>query len=163
MFFITLSLLTISKAYKYALFGTLGTLFGAIAGFSIGHFAWFNVNGNFTGFAQFLFDYVPGFSEVIYNKIHVLYAKWDWGILLIAPFIPVPYKIFSISSGIFDINVFIFCIATLIGQGIRFYLLAFLIIKIGTAVKKVLKFKLKPVAIIVTVCIALGIVVIKIF
>lgn len=53
MFFITLILLNVSKAYKYALFGTLGTLFGAIVGYSIGHFAWLNMNGEFTGFAQF--------------------------------------------------------------------------------------------------------------
>ena len=163
MFFLALALLNITKTYKYALFGTLGTLSGAIAGYSIGHFAWLNMHGEFTGLAQFLFNNIPGFSEEIYNKIHILYSKWDFWILFIASFLPLPYKIFSISSGVFDINIFIFCIATLISQGIKFYLLALLTIKLGPEVKKLFEFNLKPIAIIATACIAIAIVAIKVF
>jgi membrane protein YqaA with SNARE-associated domain len=162
MFFMALTLLNITKAYKYALYGTLGTLFGAIAGYSIGHFAWLNSNGEFTGLAQFLINHIPGFSEIVYSKIQIQFAKWDFWILFIASLIPVPYKIFSISSGVFDINIIMFCIATLISQGIKFYLLALLIIKIGPEVKKLLEFKLKPIAIIATVCLAIIIVVVKV-
>ena len=117
MLFLALALLNIKKAYKYALFGILGTLSGSIAGYSIGHFAWLDTNGEFTGLAQFLFNNIPGFSEAGYNKIHILYAKWDFWILFIAAALPLPYKIFSISSGVFDINLFIFCIATLYQPG----------------------------------------------
>ena len=161
--FLALTLLNINKAYKYALFATLGTLFGAIAGYSIGHFAWLNMNGEFTGFAQFIINHIPGFSEAVYNNIQVQFAKWDFWILFLASLLPLPYKIFSISSGVFDINIFVFCIATLISQGIRYYLLALLIIKIGPEVKKLLKVKLKPIAIAASICIAITIIVIKIF
>jgi membrane protein YqaA with SNARE-associated domain len=163
MFFLALALLNITKTYKYALFATLGTLSGAVAGYSIGHFAWINIHGEFTGLAQFLFNNVPGFSESIYNKIHILYTKWDFRILFIASVLPLPYKIFSISSGVFDINLFIFSTATLISQGIKFFLLALLIMKLGPEVKKLLEFNLKPVAIIATACIAIAIVAIKLF
>jgi membrane protein YqaA with SNARE-associated domain len=162
-FFLALTLLNINNAYKYALFATLGTLFGAIAGYSIGHFAWLTMNGEFTGFAQFIINHIPGFSEAVYNNIQVQYAKWDFWILFLASLLPLPYKIFSISSGVFDINIFVFCIATLISQGIRYYLLALLIIKIGPEVKKLLKAKLKPIAIAATICIAITIIVIKVF
>jgi len=163
MFFLALALLNITKTYRYALFATLGTLTGAIAGYSIGHFAWINLHGEFTGLAQFLFNNVPGFSEEFYNKIQILYSKWDFWILFIASVLPLPYKIFSISSGVFDINIFIFCTATLISQGIKFFLLALLIIKLGPEVKKLLEFNLKPVAIIATACIAIAIVAFKVF
>ncbi len=163
MFFIGIVLLNVTKAYTYALLGTLGTFFGAIIGYSIGHFAWLNTNGEFTGLAQFLFNNIPGFSETVYNKIYFQYAKWNFWILFIAPFIPVPYKIFAISSGIFNINIFMFCFITLISQGIRFYLLAFLIRIIGEKILKILEFKFKPIAIIVTACIAIVIFVIKVF
>jgi len=163
LFFITLILLNVNKAYKYALFGTLGTLFGAVVGYSIGHFAWLNMNGDFTGLAQFLMNHIPGFSETVYNNIQTQYAKWDFWILFVAAIIPVPYKIFSISSGIFDINVVMFCVATLVSQGIKFFLLALLIIKVGPEVKKLLEFKLKPTAIIVTACVVLTIVLLKVF
>ncbi|MFA5819715.1 MAG: DedA family protein [Bacteroidales bacterium] len=163
MLFLALTLLNIKKAYKYALFGTLGTLTGALVGYSIGHFAWLNTNGEFTGLAQFLFNNIPGFSETGYDKIHILYAKWDFWILFIAASLPLPYKIFSISPGVFDINIFIFCVATLISQGIKFFILAILTIKLGPEVKKLFEFNWKPVAIIVTATIAIAIVIIKVF
>lgn len=163
MFFLTLTLLNTRKAYKYALFGTLGTLSGAVAGYCIGHFAWLNGNGGFTAIAQFMFDKFPGFSVAMYDKIHILYSTWDFWILFIASSIPVPYKIFSISAGVFDVNFIVFCIATFVSQGIKFYLLALLIIKTGTAVKKLLAYNFKPILIIVMVCFAIAIIVIKIF
>jgi len=163
IFFLGLMLLNIKKAYKYVLFGTLGTLFGAIAGYSIGHFAWIDANGEFTGLAQFLFNNIPGFSIAGYDKIHILYEKWDFWILFVAAALPLPYKIFSISSGVFDINLLIFCCATLFSQAIKFFLLAQLTIKLGPKVKKLLEFKWKPVVIIVTACTAIAIIVIKFF
>jgi len=162
MLFIALALLNIKKVYKYALFGIFGTLAGAVAGYSIGHFAWLDMNGKFTGLAQFLINNIPGFSEAGYNRIHILYAKWDFWILFIAASLPLPFKIFSISSGVFDINILIFCFATLISQGIKFFLLALLTIKLGPEVKRLLVFNWKPVAIIATACIVIAIVVIKV-
>jgi membrane protein YqaA with SNARE-associated domain len=163
MLFIALALLDVNKVYKYALFGILGTLCGAVAGYSIGHFAWLDANGDYTGLAQFLFNNIPGFTESGYNKIHILYAKWDFWILFIAGFLPLPYKIFSISSGVFDINIFVFCFATFISQGIKFFLLAFLTRKLGPEVKKLFEFNWKPIAIVATACIAAAIVLIKVF
>jgi membrane protein YqaA with SNARE-associated domain len=163
MFFLALALLNIKNAYKYALFGTFGILSGALAGYAIGHFALLNTNGEFTGLAHFLFNNIPGFSEDSYNKIHILYEKWDFGILFIAAFLPLHFNIFSISSGVFDINIPIFCVSTLIGQGIKFYLLALLTIKLGPEVKKLFSFNWKPIAIIATACIVLAIVAIKVF
>jgi membrane protein YqaA with SNARE-associated domain len=163
MFFFALALLNITKVYKYILFGTLGTLTGALAGYAIGHFAWLNTNGEFTWLAQFLFNNIPGFTEAVYNKIQILYARWDFWILFVAAALPLPFKIFSISSGVFDINIVIFCLATLISQGLKFLVLAILTIKLGPEVKKLFRFNWKPIAIIATACAAIVILIIKIF
>lgn len=163
MLFVALILLNRTKTYKYALFGTLGSLLGAIAGYYIGHFAWLNQSGGFTGLAQFLFDNIPGFSETVYQNIHNWFAAWDFWILFIASLLPVPYKIFSISSGVFNINFLMFCIATFISQGIKFYLLAFLTIKLGPGIKKLFELKLKPIAYIATASVAVAIVLFKAF
>jgi membrane protein YqaA with SNARE-associated domain len=163
MFFIALALLNITKAYHYALFGTLGSLLGAIVGYSIGHFAWLNASGDFTGFAQFVFNHLPGFTEPVYNKIQFLFAKWDFWILFVASLIPLPYKIFSISSGVFDVNIFMFCVATFVSQGIKFYLLALLAVKLGPNVKNILAFKFKPIAIMTTACVAIVVIIKKVF
>lgn len=163
LFFIILSLLNISKAYRYALFGVLGTLIGAIVGYSIGHFAWLNSSGEFTGLAQFLFNHIPGFSEEIYYKIHTAFIKWDFGILFVSSLVPLPYKILSISSGVFDMNIFMFGIATLISQAVKFFLLAYLTIKIGPNIKSFFEYKLKPIAIITSAYVAIVIAVKKVF
>jgi len=163
MLFLTLTLLNISKAYRYALFVTIGTLVGAIAGYSIGYFAWLTINGEFTRLAQFLFENIPGFSETAYNTIQTQYAKWDFGILFLASLMPVPYKIFSISSGVFDLNIFMFCASTLISQGAKYYLLTLLAIKIGPRIKVLFKSQLKAVAIIATISIVVTILVISVF
>jgi membrane protein YqaA with SNARE-associated domain len=163
MLFIGLILLDLKKAYKYALTGTLGTLAGAVAGYSIGHFAWLNPSGEFTGIAQFMFNNIPGFSEAGYDKIHLLYTKYDFWILFVAAALPLPFKIFSISSGVFDINLLIFCAATLISQGIKFLLLALLTIKLGPEVRKLFQFNWKPIAIAATACVAIAIIIIKAF
>jgi membrane protein YqaA with SNARE-associated domain len=162
MVFFALAILNLTKAYRYALIGTLGILSGSVAGYSIGHFAWINAEGNFTGFAQFIFKNIPGFSEGAYNNMHNIFEKWDYIVLFIASFLPVPFMVFSISSGVFDINLFAFCLAIFISQGIRFYLMAFLIIKLGPEVRKLLDFKFTSIAIIATACIVAAIVIINI-
>jgi len=163
MLFLTLMLLHINKAYKYAFYVTAGTLVGAMAGYSIGYFAWLNVQGEFTRLAQFLFDNIPGFTETTYNNIQIQYAKWDFGVLFLASLMPVPYKIFSISSGVFDLNIIMFLTATLISQGAKYYLLAYLTLKYGHKVKEFLLFRLKKIALISTACIVIIVVAIKIF
>jgi membrane protein YqaA with SNARE-associated domain len=147
-FFLVLALLNSHKAYKYALFMTLGTFAGAATGYAIGHFAWMNSHGEFTALAHFLFKNVPGFSVELYYKIDVLYARYGFWILALSASTPIPYGVFSISSGVFSINIFVFCLATLISQGIKFYLLALVTKKTGPALKKIVDFIWKPLAII---------------
>lgn len=161
-FFIALMLLNTAKAYKFALYGTIGTLTGSFLGYAIGHFAWFDASGHYTVFAQFMLDNIPGFSVSFYDKIKLLYDKWDFWILFVASFVPVPYKIFSISSGVFNINILIFAIATFLSQGIKFYLLALITTKIGDRVKKLLEFNFKPIAIGIVLCVVVILLFIKI-
>jgi membrane protein YqaA with SNARE-associated domain len=163
LFFLTLTLLNISKAYKYALFGTLGVFFGSLAGYAAGYFTWLNVAGEFSGFAQYMFAVVPGFTVELYNSIFLQFEKWGFWILFVVSFMPVPFNIFSILSGVFGINIFVYCIAILIGQAMRYYLFALLIVKLGPKVKRLFEFNLKPAAIIALACGAIAIVVFKTF
>lgn len=154
MFFVTLTLLTPCKAYRYALFGTLGVFIGALAGYATGSFAWLDADGGFSGLAQFMFNSVPGFSEELYYRIFAQFEKWNFWILFVASFMPVPYNVFSILSGVFGINLIVFCVSILLGQGIRYYIMALLIIKLGPKVKKLLEINWKPVAVVATASIA---------
>jgi membrane protein YqaA with SNARE-associated domain len=159
--FIPLVLLNVSKAYKYAFIFALGTFSGAFAGYLIGHFAWLNAQGEFTPIAQFLFDHIPGFSKTVYNHFHIQFVKYDFWILIISAFLPFPINIFSISAGVFNINIFVFCLAILISMTIKFYFLAFMVVKAGPEIQKISGFKFKPVAIVAIACIVIAVIIVK--
>jgi membrane protein YqaA with SNARE-associated domain len=152
-FFLILIMLNPGMVFKYVLFVVLGTLAGSIAGYSIGHFAWFKPNGEFTVVVQFLFNNIPGFSAVVYEKVHILYTKWDFWILCGATVTPLPYGIFSVTAGVFSIHIIVFLLATLICQGIKYLFLAFFTVKIGPKFRRLIELNWRPVAIIIPVCI----------
>lgn len=161
-FFLILILLNTRMVFKYSFFVILGTLAGSLAGYAVGHFVWLKPDGEFTGVVQFLFKNIPGFSAGAYEKVHSLYTKWDYWILCVAAITPVPYGVFSISSGVFEINVFIFLFTTLITQTIKFTFLALVTTKLGSEVKKLMEFNWKPVAIITSVSVFIAFLVIRI-
>lgn len=166
-FFIAVSLLNTRNALKYALFATLGTLTGAMAGYLIGHFACVNASGEYSGLVKFIFNNVPGFSHAGYEKIHNLFAKWNFWILFIATLTSIPYGIFSVAAGAFNINILLFFFSTLISQAIRFLFLSILTLRLGPKVQELMKFKpkltLKPVEIITEVCIMIAVIVVNSF
>ncbi len=157
--FLILILLNTEKVLKYVAFVTFGTLAGAVAGYLLGHFAWLRPNGEFTGVAQFLYSHVPGFSQEIYERVHVLYSRWDFWIVCAAAATPLPFSMFSIASGVFEINIFAFLIATLISQGIKFSLVAIFAIKLSPKLKSLIEANWKPVAIVSSISFVVVIVV----
>jgi membrane protein YqaA with SNARE-associated domain len=149
--FLILILLNKRLIFKSIFFVVLGTLAGAIAGYSIGHFAWLKTDGQFTGVVQFLFNNIPGFSAIVYKKVHVLFTKWNFLILCAATVTPLPYGMFSVTAGVFEMNVFIFLFTTLICQTIKFSFLTILTTKLGPEFKRIMKFNWKPIAILAAV------------
>jgi membrane protein YqaA with SNARE-associated domain len=124
-----------AKAFKYALNCTLGSVAGALVGYCLGHFIWINSTGNFTWFADIFFQHVPGFSTDLFNSIKELYDKWDFWIIFTGGFAPIPYKIFTITAGVFDINLVMFFLSSIISRGLRYLFIAFLLWKFGSSIK----------------------------
>jgi membrane protein YqaA with SNARE-associated domain len=147
-FFLLLIALNGRKSAEYIFSATIGTLAGALIAYTVGHFAWFGQDGEYTGFVHFLFNHAPGFSENVYNNIHILYSKWDFWLLFAAASTPIPYGIFAIFSGVFEVNIFTFLFATFISQGIKFVILALASLKLGQLIRKPDLVNWKPVALI---------------
>lgn len=124
------------KSFRYAAICTIGSVSGAFLGYAIGHFVWIMPEGEFTGFANFFFNNIPGFSTGLFNGIKALYNEWDFWVIFTAGFTPIPYKVFTVTSGVFDINLVMFFIASLISRGARFFLVAWLIWKYGPDIKR---------------------------
>jgi membrane protein YqaA with SNARE-associated domain len=149
-FFIILLFMNTGKVFRYFAYVILGTLLGSLGGYLIGHYGWLKPNGEFTGVVQFLFDKIPGFSVDLYSRVHDMFVKWDFWILCSAAATPIPFGIFSITSGIFNINIFIFIFSILISQGIKFSLIALFTVKLGPNFRKLIQINWKPVAIVTT-------------
>jgi membrane protein YqaA with SNARE-associated domain len=133
---IALALGNSGKSFRFALYCTAGSVSGAFAGYAIGHFAWIGANGEFTDFALFFFNNIPGFSVSLFAAIKALFIQWDFWVIFTAGFTPIPYKVFTVTAGVFDINLFMFFLASFISRGVRFFLLAFLIWKFGPGIKR---------------------------
>jgi membrane protein YqaA with SNARE-associated domain len=117
--------------------------------------------GAFTGFANLFFDNIPGFSVELFNNIRELYMQWDFWIIFTAGFTPIPYKIFTVTAGVFDINLLLFVISSLVSRGARFFLLALLLWRYGLPIKTFIEKYFNAIALGITACLIGCIIVIK--
>jgi membrane protein YqaA with SNARE-associated domain len=149
------------KAFKFALNSTVASVFGALLGYAIGHFVWWSNPNEFSNFALFFFNNIPGFTEDIFFKVKGLYEEWNFWIVFTAGFTPIPYKVFTISAGAFEINLFLFVLASIISRAGRFFLVAGLIWKFGDEIKEFIDKYFNLLAIAFTVLLIGGFVGIK--
>lgn len=110
-----------NRAWRYAAVTTAASLAGGIAGYAIGYF---------------LFDSIkPWLETTDYWDAYLRGREWfnRWGVwaVFIAGFSPIPYKIFTISAGAALLNLPAFIVASLLGRGARFFLVAALIVAGG--------------------------------
>ncbi len=149
------------KAFKFALNCTLGSVTGALLGYAIGYFLWWNVPGEFSSVAMFFFDKVPGFSQELFKDVQILYDEWNFWIIFTAGFTPIPYKVFTITGGAFLISLPMFIVASVISRAGRFFLVTFLIWKFGDQIKEFIDKYFNWLAIAFTVLLIGGFVLIK--
>lgn len=109
-----MSLATPSKAWHYALITTIASVLGGLFGYLIGMLA---------------FDWIQPWLQQshyweVFEKSQTMFKEYGFWAIFIAGFSPIPYKIFTISAGAFGIALAPFALASLIGRGLRFYLVA---------------------------------------
>ncbi len=111
-----------NKWLYLSLYCTFFSILGGIIGYLIGYFFWDILGTNIVNFYN------------AQNKILILkeqFAKYGWFIIVIAGFTPLPYKIFTIGSGLLTFNFFIFILCSIISRGLRFVTLSYLVYKYG--------------------------------
>lgn len=127
---IALALGVRKKSFSFALICSIASISGGLFGYGIGHFLWWEGSA-YSGIAQFFFNNIPGFTEEVFMSIQKQYSDYGFMIIFTAGFTPIPYKIFTISAGAFDINLLLFVIASTASRTARFFLVAGLIWKFG--------------------------------
>jgi len=138
------------KAWRFALITTLTSLAGGIAGYAIGYF---------------LFEAIePWLHSMGYWPGYLRGKEWfdSWGVLavFVAGFSPIPYKIFTISAGVAVLNFPGFVLASLIGRGARFFLVAGLVVAGGERMEAVIETYVERIgwAVVALVCVIGGLV-----
>ena len=105
---------------------TIFSVLGGMLGYVIGAF--------FFEFGAHIMDFY-GYEDKLYNLKESLIKNdgfYAWlGILFLAGFTPLPYKVFTIASGLIGFNFLIFVLISLISRGLRFFLVSYLSYKFG--------------------------------
>ncbi|MFO7593302.1 MAG: YqaA family protein [Pseudomonadota bacterium] len=117
------------KAWHYAMLTTVMSLLGGVLGYLIGVFA---------------FDLVEpwirqtGYWDA-YQRTGTWFETWGFWAILLVGFSPIPYKVFTISAGVIGMPVVPFILASAIGRGARFFLVAGLMRWGGERMEKALR------------------------
>jgi len=113
-----MSLARPQRAMHFAALTTLASVVGGMAGYAIGHFA---------------LDWVAPLIEEggrwapAYSRASAWFHEWGFWAVLLAGFSPIPYKVFTISAGALSMAFIPFVLASAIGRGGRFFLVAALL------------------------------------
>jgi membrane protein YqaA with SNARE-associated domain len=116
-------------ATRLALLTTVASVLGGLAGYAIGYFAmdlaepWMRNAGYWEG----------------YLEVRHWFERWGFWAVLAAGFSPIPYKLFTIAAGTLAMFLPAFVVASLVGRGARFFLVAYLVRWGGPAVERRLR------------------------
>ncbi len=116
-----------AKAWSYALISTIGSVLGGVAGYAIGYYLFETVGKAVLGF----YGYMEKFSNfaATYNEQGI------W-IVLAAGLTPLPYKIFTIASGVTKMNILAFTAASIAARSIRFFAVSGLLYWFGPPIRE---------------------------
>ena len=152
-----------SKAFRFFAVCSVLSILGGIAGYFIGTKIWWSGVNEFSAIAQWFFEYIPGFSESIFYSIKSKYELYDFWIIFTAGFTPIPFKIFTISAGAFNVSFIMFVIASAFSRSLRFLIVSALIYKFGQPVKELIDKYFNLLSVIFTFLLIGGFLLIKSF
>ncbi len=109
-----MSLARPERAWYFALLTTLTSVAGGLAGYAIGYFAFEAI--------------APWLQTTKYWASYETAVAWfrDYGFwtVFVAGFSPIPYKVFTIAAGALSMALLPFALASAIGRGARFFMVA---------------------------------------
>ncbi len=114
-----LTLAVPSKAFRFAFICTVGSVLGGVIGWLLGYLIGPSIEN--------LFLYFPWFTEEKFNAVKFAYQENGMLIIFLGAFTPLPYKIITITSGIAEVNIIAFILMSILGRGVRFFIVAYLV------------------------------------
>ena len=144
------------RALRFATVCSLASVVGGVVGYAIGHFVWLQTQA-------FFFSHVPGFTPAVFGHVQELFETYSFWVIFAAGFTPIPYKVFTISAGVFGIQFPMFVLASFVGRSARFFLVAGLIYFFGPKIRDFIDRYFNYVVILFFILLAGGFALIKMF
>ncbi len=126
VFLIALCVAAPRKSFTFAAICAVGSIVGGIIGYGLGL-------GFMDTLGQSILDMYG--LEGKYATVQELYQRYDAWAVGAAGFTPLPYKLFTITAGAFNINFVTFVFMSILARSARFFLVAGLIYKFGAPVQ----------------------------
>ena len=126
--------MVIAKKNDYLKIFLIATFFSTLGGI-LGYF----IGSSFFDFGMNIVEFYGYEDKVINvkNKLTDGTGFYIWlGTLFLAGFTPLPFKVFTITSGMISFNLFIFFFICLISRGLRFFIVSYLSFKFGNTFDK---------------------------
>ena len=128
------------KALFYALICTLGSVAGGICGYIFGKYG-----------GRPLFNHFFGKNIDKLNAVEKLYEQYGSLAVFFSAFSPIPYNIFTIASGILNMNILKFVAVSCLGRGGRFFLEGIVLMLFGETIKQYMNYVITGVTVLLIV------------
>lgn len=118
------------KWFSLAAWCTVASVVGGGVGYGIGWGLWETIGEPIVKFYH---------GEPVIAKVQHWYDEYGFVGVLVAAVTPIPYKVFTIASGSMKFDLWLFTLASILGRGFRFFLVAWLIRAFGPVIKPYLE------------------------
>jgi len=139
---IALCFATPRRWFPLAALCTVASVLGGALGYYIGAALWDSVGQQIVAFYH---------GEPVMAKVRHWYDTYGFVGVLVAAITPIPYKVFTIASGVFHFDFWQFMGASVLGRGFRFFLVAGLIGYMGEKIRPFIEERLEVLLIALTV------------
>lgn len=152
VFLIAMCIAAPTRAFKYAAVCAAGSVAGGALGYGLGFWFMDSVGQQIIGWY--------GLDDK-YHQVQELYQAYDIWAVGTAGFTPLPYKLFTITAGAFELNFPTFLLASLISRSARFFLVAAFIWKFGAPVQRYIDKYFNIISIVFMILLVGGFILIK--
>ena len=121
-----LAILVLNNKQKYielTIFCTLASVIGGLVGWLLGYVIGEQI--------EELLTIIPWIKNDSFNDVKVAFDQHGILIIFLGAFTPLPFKIISVTSGVFHVNIIAFFVMSLIGRGLRFFLVSLIVKNFG--------------------------------
>ena len=135
---ITMDLAKPEKALFYALICTIASALGGALGYAIGFWG-----------GRPVFNFIFKNKHEQFENVEKLYNKYGSLAVFFSAFTPIPYKVFTIASGILNMNFWKFLVASFFGRGARFFIVSLVLMFFGETIKEYIEWVILGVTVII--------------